>query len=186
MAEAGERLPMRVLAWCLIPTHFHAVLWPHEDGDLSRWMQWLLTSHVRRYHRFHHGSGHVWQGRFKAFPAQSDFHLLTVLKYIEANPLRAGLVGQAQQWPWSSARWRGGHGPPAILHAGPVELPGEWLELVNQPLPAEEVVQLRQCVNRGRPYGGEGWVKKIAVKLGLESALRLRGRPRKQPDEQEK
>jgi REP element-mobilizing transposase RayT len=76
--EAQERLPMRVLAWCLVPNHFHLVLWPHEDGDLSRWMQWLLTSHVRRYHRHYHGSGHVWQGRFKAFPIHEDEHLWTV------------------------------------------------------------------------------------------------------------
>ena len=63
-----------------------------RDGDLSRWMQWLMTSHVRRYHRHYHGSGHVWQGRFKAFPIQDDEHYLTVLRYVERNPLRAGLV----------------------------------------------------------------------------------------------
>lgn len=67
MAEANERLPMRILAYALLPNHFHLVLWPRGDGDQSRWMQWLLTSHVRRYHRHYHGSGHVWQGRFKAF-----------------------------------------------------------------------------------------------------------------------
>ena len=87
MVQAQDRLPMRLLAWCLIPNHFHLVLWPHEDGDLSRWMQWLLTSHVRRYHRHYHGSGHVWQGRFKAFPIEEDEHLWTVLRYVERNAL---------------------------------------------------------------------------------------------------
>jgi putative transposase len=82
--EACQRLPMRVLAYCLIPNHFHIALWPHGDGDLSRFMQWLLTSHVRRYHRHYHGSGHVWQGRFKAFPIQADEHLLTVLRYVDS------------------------------------------------------------------------------------------------------
>ena len=94
--EAGERLPMRVLAWCLIPNHFHLVLWPHGDGDLSRWMQWLLTSHVRRYHRHYHSSGHVWQGRFKAFPIEEDEHLWTVLRYVERNALRANLSGASR------------------------------------------------------------------------------------------
>jgi putative transposase len=79
---------MRLLALCLMPNHFHSVLWPHEDGELSRWMQWLLTSHVRRYHRHYYSSGHVWQGRFNAFPIQQDEHLLTVLRYVERNPVR--------------------------------------------------------------------------------------------------
>ena len=99
--EACERVPMRVLAWCLMSNHFHLVVWPHADGELSRWMQWLLTSHVRRYHSRYHSSGHVWQGRFNAFPIQQDQHLLTVIRYVERNPLRAGLVGRAEQWPWS-------------------------------------------------------------------------------------
>jgi len=69
---ACDRVPMRILGYCLMPNHFHLVLWPHKDGDLGRWMQWLMTSHVRRYHRHYGGSGHVWQGRFKAFPIQED------------------------------------------------------------------------------------------------------------------
>ncbi|MGA9925826.1 MAG: transposase, partial [Isosphaeraceae bacterium] len=66
------------------------------DGDLSRWMHWLLTAHVRRYQRHYHATGHVWQGRFKAFPIQDDDHLLVVLRYVERNPLHAGLVGRAE------------------------------------------------------------------------------------------
>ena len=100
--DGHQRLPMRVLAWCLMPNHFHLVLWPHHDGDLSRWMQWLLTAHVRRYHRHYETSGHVWQGRFKAFPIQQDDHLLTVLRYVERNPLQAGLVERAEARRWSS------------------------------------------------------------------------------------
>ena len=80
---ACERLRMRILGYCLMPNHFHLVLWPYGDGDLGRWMQWLMTSHVRRYHRHYGGSGHVWQGRFKAFPIQEDEHLLGVLRYAE-------------------------------------------------------------------------------------------------------
>ncbi len=81
--RACERLPMRVLTYCLMPNHFHLVLLPHGDGDLGRWMQWLLTSHVRRHHRRRRSSGHVWQGRFKAFPIQQDAHLVMVLRYVQ-------------------------------------------------------------------------------------------------------
>ena len=92
MAEASVRLPMRVIAYCLMPNHFHLVLRPQADGDLSRWMHWLLTTHVRRYLRHYRHSGHVWQGRFKAFPIEDDEHLATVVRYVERNALasRAG------------------------------------------------------------------------------------------------
>jgi hypothetical protein len=78
---------------------------PHRDGDLSRWMQWLTTAHMRRYHRHYHGIGHVWQDRYKSFPIQADDHLYMVLRYIERNPLRANLVEPAWDWSWSSLRW---------------------------------------------------------------------------------
>jgi putative transposase len=65
MAEAAIRVPMRVVAYCLMPNHFHLVLWPSGDGDLSHWMHWLLTTHVRRHQRHYGHSGHVWQGRLK-------------------------------------------------------------------------------------------------------------------------
>ena len=99
MGEACRREPVRVLGYALMPNDFHLVLWPSKDGGLSRWMQRLLTAQVRRYHRQSYGSGHVWQGRFKAFPIQDDAHLLTVLRYVERNPLRAGLVDRAEAWP---------------------------------------------------------------------------------------
>ena len=120
MQDAHERLPMRRLAWCVMPNHFHLVLWPHHDGDLSTWMQWLLTAHVRRYHHHYRGSGHVWQGRFKAFPIEEDEHLWTVLRYVERNALRANLVRRAEQWTWSSAAALAGGPYAAMLDAGPV------------------------------------------------------------------
>src|SRR5262249_45068832 len=78
---------------------------PPLISELSRWMRWLMTTHVRRYLRHYRSTGHVWQGRFKVFPTQEDEHLLTILRYIERNPLRAGLVDRAEAWPWSSLRW---------------------------------------------------------------------------------
>ena len=104
------------------------------DGDLSRWMHWLLTAQVRRYQRHYHATGHVWQGRFKAFPIQDDDHLLVVLRYVERNPLHAGLVGRAEAWEWSSLH---GHaqGPLALwLDPGPVPRGPQWVEAVNAPM----------------------------------------------------
>src|SRR3990172_7237631 len=102
MQDACEAVPMRVLTYCLMPNHFHLAPWPGGDGDLSRWMQRMMTAHVRRHHAHRHTSGHVWQGRFKAFPIQHDEHLLAVIRYVLRNPIRARLVHKTDQWPWSS------------------------------------------------------------------------------------
>ena len=172
---------MRVLAYCLMPNHFHLVLWPRKDGDLSRWMQWLQTTHVRRYHEHYRTTGHVWQGRFKAFPIEEDDHLLTVLRYVERNPLRAGLVATVDGWRWSSLSLAGQREHPAWYSDGPVRRGRDWLAYVAQPQTDVELVALRRCVARGCPYGADRWQQATIAKLGLESTLRPRGRPRK-PD----
>jgi putative transposase len=180
MAQANERLPMRVLGYALLPNHFHLVLWPRGDGDLSRWMQWLLTSHVRRYHRHYQGSGHVWQGRFKAFPIAQDQHLYSVLRYVERNALRANLVAHAEAWAWSSLAWRPGRQRPQLLSEWPVACPRSWVAHVNAPQSEAELKAIRHSIARGTPYGDDRWVDRVARRLGLESSLRPRGRPRKE------
>jgi putative transposase len=181
--DANDRVDgvsMRLLAYCLMPNHFHFVVWPREDGDLSRWMQWLMTSHVRRYHRHHASSGHVWQGRFKAFPIQRDEHLLTVMRYVERNPLRAKSlhVRRAERWPWSSASLpaRGVDRP--RLDPGPVPRGAGWLDWINDAPSDDELAEIRTSLARGRPFGAPTWQKRAAARLGLEFTLRPRGRPR--------
>ena len=159
-----------------MPNHFHAAVWPYADNDLGRWMHWLLTTHVRRYHEHYKTSGHVWQGRFKAFPIEQDDHLLVVLRYIERNPVRAGLVTHAEEWVWSSLRERAADG---FVQPGPVRLPEDWVQWVDEPQTDRELEGLRASVNRGVPYGSQSWIERIAPLLGLEFTLRPRGRPRK-------
>lgn len=162
-----------------MPNHFHLVLWPAGDLDLSRWMHRLTNTHVRRYQRHYAGSGHVWQGRFKAFPIEQDEHLLAVLRYVERNALRAGLVGRAEDWPYSSLYAAAGAVPPLVLDPGPLARPVDWVEVVNAAgSPAEEAA-VRECLRRGRPYGGAAWTQETAARLGLAASLRPRGRPRK-------
>ena len=177
IGEAVARIPMRVLSWCLMPNHFHLVVQPHNDGDLSRWMQWLMTAHVRRYHRHYHSSGHVWQGRYKAFMIQEDHHYLTVLRYVESNALRANLVDRAEQWPWSSlyALKRPKQFP--FLVPGPLRRPRNWRALLNKEQPENELEQIQISLNRQRPLGSQKWVEKMVKKMGLESTIKPRGRP---------
>ncbi|MCU0879586.1 MAG: transposase [Pirellulaceae bacterium] len=181
--EAQVRCPMRILAYCLMPNHFHVVLWPREDGDVSRWMQWVQTTHVRRYHELHRTSGHVWQGRFKAFPIQQDEHLLAVLRYVERNPLRAGLVRGVNDWPWNSLRLHDDEDWPIWYSNGPVPRGSDWPAYVAEPQTDAELVALRRSADRGTPFGGNRWQKNTVTKLGLESTLRNRGRPRKPENE---
>ena len=109
LGEAQSRIPARILAYCVMPDHWHLVLWPSRDGDLTRFMAWVTLTHTQRWHahRQSAGVGHLYQGRYKSFPVQSDGHFLIVCRYVERNPLRAGLVARAEDWRWSSL-WRRG------------------------------------------------------------------------------
>ncbi|NLX20182.1 MAG: transposase [Phycisphaerae bacterium] len=183
LAEAREREAMRLCAYALMPNHFHLVLWPRADGDLSRFMQWLTMTHTQRWHAHRHsiGRGHLYQGRFKSFPIQRDEHFLKVCRYVERNALRAKLVKQAEEWPWCSLACRERKLPKAeeLLDDWPVDRPMGWKRAVNRPENGEELERLRTCLRRGRPYGNEPWTRRTATTLGLESTLRPVGRPKK-------
>jgi putative transposase len=175
---AKARYDIKIFAYCLMPTHFHMLILPVCAGKVSKWMQWLMTSHVRRYHQHYGSSGHIWQGRFKSFIIQEDTHLLTVLRYIEANPVRAGLVNSAKEWIWSSHREVIGERPRLFVDKVPIELPQNWNRYVDEPLTEKELERLRQSVNRQSPYGIPEWQLQVSEKLGLASTIRPRGRPR--------
>ena len=106
VARAQSRLALPILAMCLMPNHVHLVVRPSANTDLARWMHWVFTTHVRWYHAKYATTGRIWQGRFKAFVAQDDHHLLTVMRYVERNALRAKLVERAEDWEWGSLNWR--------------------------------------------------------------------------------
>ena len=178
MSAACARVPCRILAFCLMPNHVHLVLWPREGDDLSRWMHWLLTTHVRRYHLRYGTDGRVWQGRFKSFPIQRDHHLLTVLRYVERNPLRANLVDRAEGWRWSSLGRRSDEQGTVRLDVGPVPRLADWVDYVNRPLSESELHALRLNVNQEIPFGERAWADETAVRLGLRASPRGPGRPR--------
>jgi len=108
-----ETRPMRICSYCLMSNHWHLVLWPERDGDLGAFMQKLTITHVRNWqeNRRRVGYGHLYQGRYKSFPIESDDHFYQVVRYVERNPLRADLVKQVDHWRWSSL-WRRVNGSP--------------------------------------------------------------------------
>jgi len=176
---AQQRVHVPILAACLMPNHFHLVMRPQSAADLGRWMQLAFTTQVRWHHAKYDTSGRLWQGRFKAFLIQQDHHLLTVMRYVERNALRANLVERAEDWKWGSLGWRSAGTPPVILAESPVPLPSYWRHLVNEPQTAAEISEIRTCVNRQRPFGEQAWVADKVQELGIEHSLIPVGRPRK-------
>ena len=176
-------VPMRILGYCFLANHWHFVPWPELDNQLSAFLHQMTTTHVHRWQKAHHreGEGHVYQGPFKSFPVESDEHLYTVCRYVERNPVRAGLVERAEDWVWSSA-WTRLHPDDSRalpLCDWPVPRPDDWLRRVNQALTGAEIDALRRCAERGRPYGSGPWIEQTAKQIGLQFTLRSRGRPRK-------
>lgn len=179
-----ESRPMRILSYCLMSNHWHLVLWPESDGDLGAFMQKLTITHARNWqlNRRRVGYGHLYQGRYKSFPIESDEHFYQVVRYVERNPLRANMVRRAEAWRYSSL-WRRISGTPEsrrILSDWPLPRPRSWLQYVNQPQSEVELRAIRRSVERGQPYGGDAWVRATAARLDLESPLRPRGRPKKE------
>jgi len=198
LAAAQRRVAMRTLGYCVMPNHWHLLLWPRSDGDLPEFMRWLTVTHTQRWHgrKGTAGTGHVYQGRYKSFPVQQTRPsarqramgmleggdaVLSVLRYVERNPVKAGLATRAKAWRWSSAagRLRADEKEGVSLTPPPGGLPPDWSEWVNRPQTDEELAALRRCVAHGCPFGREDWVKRMASECGLESTLRPRGRPRK-------
>jgi putative transposase len=181
LGEVQERVPMRILAWCVMPNHWHLLLWPRQDGELSNYMRLVTLTHTQRLHAHpaSAGTGHVYQGRFKSFVVQNDAHFLTVSRYVEANALSGKLVRRAEKWRWGSL-WRVQRDKtdqPPLVHPWPVTRPSNWLAYVNQPPERAEADRLRHCARRGSPYGDDAWAQSVAEQLGLQSTLRPRGRP---------
>ena len=154
--EIRETFDMRILAYVVMPNHWHLLLYPRKDGDLARALHWLTTSHVRRHHTRNKtiGHGHLYQGSYKSFLIQDDAHLLTVLKYIERNAVCAKLCDSAQEWRWGSAHHRiNATKQRRLLATSPVPLPKDYLQWINDPEPAELLKELRQTVNHSVSYG---------------------------------
>jgi putative transposase len=188
LAEALAEHPTRVLGYCPMPNHCHFLLWPTAAGELTAFLRWLTHTHTQRWHAHYHtaGTGHLYQGRYRACPVEEDEHLVTVLRYVERNPLRAGLVGRAEAWRWSSLgrRQASAEAGRPLLQPWPLPVPADWLERIHRPETEAALEAVRRSVVRGRPFGSAAWAQQTTARLGLEYTLRPRGRPRKQAPEE--
>lgn len=181
--EAIEKFKMRVVAYVLMPNHFHLVLYPEIDGEIKKFMHWLTLTHTQRWHVKNKtiGYGHLYQGRYKSFIVEEDPHLWALLAYVERNPLRAKLVKHLENWKWSSyyKRIHGTLPQKKLLATDSVTWPHNYQNLVNQSEDKDTIELIRNSVNRGKPYGSIGWTEKMLKKFGLEITERKKGRPKK-------
>lgn len=182
--EQGQvKYNMRILAYCLMPNHFHLVLYPHRNGDLQKFMQWVTLTHTQRWHIQNKtiGSGHLYQGRYKSFLIQKDRHLIAVIRYVERNPLRAKLVKKAENWNFSSLSRiiSNDLNKKKLLSKWPIDEPKDYLTFVNTPINSKEEDSIRYSVNRGKPFGNDSWSDTMIEQYGLIATIRKVGRPKK-------
>ena len=181
MIEAKEMTGMRILSFVIMPNHWHLQLYPHRDKDLSIFMHWLTNAHTRRVHTLTKtiGTGPLYQGRYKSFLTEDDTHLLGVLKYIERNPVRAKLAKKVEDWQWGSAwiRQQGTSMQKTLLCELPIPLPRNYRTWINTPDREDDLLTVRNCVNKGKPFGNDMWVEQMVDRHKLEGTQRPPGRP---------
>jgi putative transposase len=183
LAETRKRIPLRILAYCVMPNHFHMVVWPQRDGELADFMHLMTGTHGRRWHIWRNtvGTGAVYQSRYKAFPVQGDHHFLVVCRYVERNALSAGLVQRAEDWPWSSLATSTEARRCVPVEDWPVPRPPDWVHFVNDVQFETELARVRRAVQTGLPLGDTIWSEEIAKRLGIGGTGRPPGRPRTSP-----
>ena len=179
---AHQRVALPIYAYCVMPNHWHFVVRPQTDTQVTEFFRWMTHTHTMRWHAHYHteGSGHLYQGRFKTFPIEEGEHLLAVLRYVERNALQANLVERVEDWKYGSL-WRtlnGNKKEQSVLTAWPILRPRTWRAMVNRPQNERELKAIRKCVKKGSPYGSDRFVTQASVRLKLKHTLRNRGRPK--------
>lgn len=188
LKEVAAQYRIALHAYVLMDNHLHLLLTPADADALSRMMQSLGRRYVGWFNARHHRSGTLWEGRFRAGVVEGERHLLACMRYIELNPVRAGLCGEAVQWPWSSAAHHLGQSRnPLItehqmywaLGNTPFEREHAYREFLAQGVGRLEQTELTEAVLRGRPLGSEVFLRSLAVDHAAVVVRRPRGRPRK-------
>jgi len=169
-----------IWAYCLMPNHVHLVLVPTVEDGLRATLGETHRRYTRRINKREHCTGHLWQERFHSFP-MDEAHLMACVRYIEQNPVRAGLVEKPQDWAWSSANAHLNGQDDGTVSVEPMlsRIP-DWDVFLKETQAEEEIMQLRQHSRTGRPMGDRGWITGLEKQLGRALSPLKRGpKPRR-------
>ena len=191
LAECREALGIKIYGYCLMSNHVHLLADPRDDaGNISSLMKRLAGRHARRVNLRNSWSGSLWESRFKCSPIDTDRYLLTCGRYIDLNPVRAGLVQAPEDYAWSSYRARIGMTPCEWLDLDPaIEALAEtgsrrcerYREISGEPIDDEDLSMIRGASSRNQLTGSSEFIEQIASTSGIHVSARRRGRPRKNP-----
>ena len=177
VAASCERMRVRCLAWCLMPNHLHLILIPRSPEGLRKALGEAHRRYSRRINAAHDWTGYLWQGRIASYP-MADAHLLAAVRYVELNPVRAGLAKRAEDWPWSSARAHvGGRADGLTDLAALAGVHRNWRAMLRRGLEAGDLAEderaaIEAHARTGRPRGGAGFIE--ALEAGTGRILRRR------------
>lgn len=185
LREYSDRHALRIVAYCLMTNHIHLVAIPALDDSLAK----TVGLAHRRYSRFINNqrtwTGHIWANRFFSTPLDEP-HALAAIKYVELNPVRAGLVSRAEDYPWSSARARVFGVSDPLLQSDRTLLDAyeidDWSAWLSEGLDDGIIMQIRKNTNTGWPTGSEEFVRRLEEILGRRLTRQRAGRKKRKPE----
>jgi putative transposase len=186
LKESIEQHEISLIGYCLMSNHVHLVIIPRKADGMAAALKLTHGRYAAFWNAKHRSSGHVWQGRYYSYPLDRE-HLWRALRYTELNPVRAGLVAQAESWTWSSA----------AIHCGAAAVGGflamepwkeqwsvsSWKEYLSAGETESEILSVRQCTHTGRPLGTEEFVCDLEGSTKRRLAPRKGGRPPKSAED---
>lgn len=177
LAAACAETETTVWGWCLMPNHVHLMLVPATERGLADVMRRTQARYTRAINAREGRVGHLWQARYGSF-VMDEPHLLACARYVELNPVRAGLARRPEDWPWSSARTHLDGAPDGLADPAPLlERWPDWKVVLDGALAEDEREAIRARERSGRPLGGRAFADRHSKPGGAERPARRRGRP---------
>jgi putative transposase len=192
LAEAAIRRNCAIHAYVLMSNHVHLLVTPHEKGAVAGMLQDIGRRYVRVINTIHDRTGTLWEGRFKSSLVDTESYLMTCHRYIEMNPVRAGLASVPSAYAWSShthyARGRTNdfiteHALYSRLGANAAERQAAFRSMFEEELDASTLERIRYAANSGSALGSEAFLRETEVRLGRSVRPPIRGRPVQTPNE---
>ena len=175
IAAAAKRSGTAVWSYCLMPNHVHFLLVPSREDGLRQTFAEAHRRYTGAINARRRQTGHLWQGRFSSTP-MDERHLYAAVRYVALNPVRAGLVGRAGDWPWSSTRAFLAGRDDGVVTVGPVlERTGDFAAYLGDDEDATAVAAIRGSRSTGRPVGTEEWIADLEARTARALAARKRG-----------